>query len=91
MNNKGFTLIELLASLVIIAILFGIAMHLFRGTYASAITQIDNVSDSEIYGATEAYVLETNAFKNKDYACVMIKELIDYAHGLGLNVIMDMN
>ena len=81
MNNRnGFTLVELLASLVIIAILFGIVIHLFRGTYASTMTQIDNVSDNQIYNAAKVYVIETNAFNSMNYACVTIKELVDYGY-----------
>ena len=80
MNKKGFTLIELLAGLVIVGILFGIDIHLFRGTYASTMTQLGTINDNEIYNAAETYVLETNAFKNNDYACVTVKELFDYGY-----------
>ena len=80
MNNKGFSLVELLASLVIIAILFGIVIYLVRGTYSSTMTQFDTINDNEVFSSAYNYVLETNAFGTKDYACVTIKELIDYGY-----------
>ena len=80
MNNKGFSLVELLASLVIIAILFGIAMYLFRGTYSSTMTQFDYISDTEAFNSARSYALETNAFGSNDYACVTIRNLIDYGY-----------
>ena len=79
-NRKGFTLTELLAGLVIIGILFGVVLYLLRGTFASTMTQYSNISDNEIFEAARSYVLETNAFKDNEYACVTVKGLSDYGY-----------
>ena len=80
MNNKGFSLVELLASLVIIAILFGVVVYLVRGTYSTTMTQFDTIDDRQVFSSAKSYSLETNAFGTNDYACITIKELIDYGY-----------
>ncbi len=79
-DRKGFTLTELLASLVIIGILFGVVIYLVRGTFASTMTQYDNINDNMIFEAARSYVLETDAFGSKEYACVKVKELFEYGY-----------
>ena len=80
MNRKGFTLVELLVSFVIIGLLFVLVVHLVRGTFATTMTQYDNITDNMIFDAAKSYALETNAFGNSEYACVTVKELSEYGY-----------
>ena len=81
MNRKGFTLIELLATLMIIGIIFGIAFYLIRGTTASTLTQMNEISDSEIFEAAKMYAIETNRqFNRSGYVCVSMQEFVDLGY-----------
>ena len=81
MNNKGFTLVELLATLVIIGIVFGISLFILKGTQAKVITDVNEVSDGQIFTSAETYVLERNlSFNRSNYVCVSVQELIDYGY-----------
>ena len=54
MNNKGFTLIELLASIVIIALLSGIAIFFSSAFYKT--------SDEKYYNSLESNILLAGNF-----------------------------
>lgn len=86
MNNKGFTLMEMLATVMIIAIIFGVAFYLIRGTTATTLTQIEEVSDAQIFNCARAYVTEVNKpFNNEGYTCVTLEELLDYGYLKNIN------
>lgn len=81
MNNKGFTLIELLAVILIIGIIFGVTFYLTKGTTATTLTQLEEVSDAQIFEAARAYVAEANkSFNGEGYTCVTLQELFDYGY-----------
>ena len=86
MNNKGFTLIEMLSAVMIIAIILGVAFYLIRGTTATTLTQMEEVSDTQIFEAAKAYVTEVNkSFNNEGYTCINLQELIDYGYLKSVN------
>ncbi len=74
-----------------------------EGTFASAIKNIDKIADKRIATAIELLPVENTysmqwgydgvdkfAVNEKLGGARQLKELVDYAHGKGLNVIMDM-
>ena len=81
MNNKGYTLIEMLAAVTIIAIIFGVAFYLVRGTTATTLTQMGEISDAQIYEAAKVYVTEVKkSFNSQGYTCITLQELADYGY-----------
>ena len=80
MNRKGFTLTELLATLVLLGIIVGAVLYIFKGTMATSMTQIDVINDTQVFEAAKSYVLETNKTFQDDYTCVTIQELVDYGY-----------
>ena len=81
MNNKGFTIMELLAVLVVISVIFSIVAFFVKGTAASTMTQIDEISNNLIFSAAREYVLEENVgFNSEGYVCVTVQELIEYGY-----------
>lgn len=87
-NNHGFTLTEVLACLVILGIVFITVTFVFRGTMATSLTQIDSISDNQIFDAARYYSMETNKQFKNGYECITIKELIDYGY---LSNVSDVN
>lgn len=86
MNNKGFTLMELLATLVIIGIISAIVFYLIRGTTATTLTQIDEITDTLLFENAKNYVIETNkTFNSEGYTCVSLQELVDYGYVKGID------
>ena len=81
MNNKGFTLIELLASLALLGLILCIGLYVTRGTLATSLSTLTEVSENEIYSAAKLYVLENkvtwNNFDNYEYTCLMMNDLVD--------------
>ena len=74
-----------------------------EGTFEAAISKIDDIADSGIANAIELLPVENTyslqwgydgvdkfAVNPKMGGAIKLKELVDYAHGKGLNVIMDM-
>ena len=80
MNNKGFTLVELLVSLMLIGIFSVALVYFVSGTLSTAMTQIDDISDNQVYEASKSYVIENNLFKNSDYVCITVRNLVDYGY-----------
>lgn len=80
MNNKGFSLIELLGSLIILGVILGIGLYTARGTLATTVSILNNVSENEIYDASKLYVVENSVewIDNvEEYACLTVLELVD--------------
>ena len=80
MNNKGFTLIELLGCFALLGIVFGIALYFTKGTFSTALTTMDKISENEIYSASKSYILEHSIKwsnkNNKEYYCVSVSDLV---------------
>ena len=79
-DKRGFTLTEVLACLVILGIIFIVVALAFRGTMATSLTQMDDVSDSQILEAARYYSIEVNKPFNNGYECITVQELIDYGY-----------
>lgn len=80
MNNKGFSLIELLGCLMLLGIILGIGLYSAKGTLATSLSTIDQVSENEIYDAAEVYVLEYSASwinVGDEYTCLTVEDLVD--------------
>jgi len=80
MNNKGFTLFELLGCLVILAVILGIGLYTTRGTLATTLSTLTDVSRNEIFDASKMYILEnkTTWFNNgEEYTCLTVDNLVD--------------
>ena len=79
-DKSGFTLTEVLVCLVILGIVFIAVTFVFRGTLATSLTQIDVISDVQIFDAARYYSIEMNKPFKDGYECITIKELIDYGY-----------
>ena len=80
MNRKGFTLIELLGSFALLGLILCIGLYTTRGTLATSLSILTDVSRNEIYAAAETYVIEnqTNWINNgEEYTCLTVKNLVD--------------
>lgn len=80
MNRRGFTLFELLGSLVILAVILGIGLYSARGTLATTLSTLSDVSRNEIFSAAENYVLENKTTWTNDgeeYTCLTVINLVD--------------
>jgi len=84
MNNKGFSLIEMLGCIALLGFILCISLFVNRKTLATSLTTLNNVSNNEIYKASESYVLEQKVnwinYNNEEYTCVTVKELVDYGY-----------
>ncbi len=80
MNNKGFTLIELLGSIAILGIVLMMGIYASRDTVATSLTTFRNVRDNEVFTAARNYVVGENISLKKGYACVYVRDLIDYGY-----------
>ncbi len=79
MNKKGFTLVELLGCLAILATILCIGLYSARGTLATSLSTIDNITEKEITNIAKDYITEnnTNWINNKEeYTCIKISDLI---------------
>lgn len=80
MNRKGFTLFELLGCLVILAVILGIGLYSTRGTLATTLSTLTDVSRKEIYDAAKTYILENKITWTNDgeeYTCLPVDNLVD--------------
>ena len=80
MNNKGFTLVELLACLALLGAILGIGLFVTRGTLATTLSTLTDVSENEIYDSAEVYVLENKVTwinDTEEYTCVTVNDLVD--------------
>lgn len=80
MNRKGFSLIELLGCLLLLGIILCIGLYSTRGTLATALSTLTDVSKNEIYDAAKMYVLEYDANwidDGEEYTCLTVKQLVD--------------
>lgn len=80
MNRKGFSLIELLGCMALLGVILCIGLYSARGTLATALSTLTDVSINEIYDATEMYVLENKITWIKDgeeYTCLTVNNLVD--------------
>lgn len=81
MNKKGFTLVELLGCLLLLAVILCIGLYSARGTLATALSTLTDVSENEIYDTAKIYVLENGVtwinVGEEEYTCLTVKELVD--------------
>lgn len=80
MNKKGFSLVELLGALVLLGIILCIGLYSSRGTLATTLSTLTNVSTNEIYSAAKTYVLENEVdwiVGDEEYTCLTVTDLID--------------
>lgn len=81
MNRKGFTLIELLGCLLLMAVILGIGLFKARGTLATSLSTLVDISENGIYGASKTYVLENGVkwinVDGEEYTCLTVNELVD--------------
>ena len=80
MKKNGFTLVELLACLVLLGLVLTIGIIANKNALATSLTQFRNVSDNEVFIAARNYVDGENVSFKKNYACVTVKELVDYGY-----------
>ena len=80
MNRKGFTLIEFLGCIALLGVILCIGLFVTRGTLSTALSTLTDVSISQIYTATDAYIVENQTSwinDGEEYTCIKIKELVD--------------
>ena len=80
MNNKGFSLIELLGSLAVLGLILCIGLYSAKGTLSTTLSTLIDVSENEIYDATEMYILENSVtWINQvgEYTCLNVTDLVD--------------
>ena len=80
MNRKGFTLIEFLGCMALLGVILAIGLYVTRGTLATALSTLTDVSVSQIYNATDAYIIENQTSwinDGEEYTCIKIKQLVD--------------
>ena len=80
MNRKGFSLIELLGCLAIMGIILCIGLYSAKGTLATTLSTLDDISDNEIYNAAKTYILENKITWINDeieHTCITISALVD--------------
>ena len=83
MNRKGFTLVELLGSLVLLGVVLCIGLYSIRGTLATSLSSLTEVSKSEIYDAARTYVMENGVTwinDSEEYTCLEVVTLVDYGY-----------
>lgn len=79
-NRDGFTLVELLGSLAILGLILCIGLYATRGTLATAISTLTDVSSKQIYDAAELYVMENKTHwinNGEEYTCLTVRNLVD--------------
>lgn len=80
MNRKGFTLIEFLGCMALLGTILGIGLFVTRGTLSTALSTLTDVSVSQIYNATDMYIIENQTSwinDGEEYTCIKIKQLVD--------------
>ena len=86
MNRKGFTLVEFLICLVLLGIVLVLGLCASSDMLRTSLSSLRSVSDNEVFKAAKTYVQENNSVFNDDsYACVTVKELIDYGYLVDTN------
>ena len=80
MKKNGFTLVELLICFALMGFVLLLGIVANRNTLATSLTQIRNVSDNEVFEAARNYVNSGTVSLEKGYACVYVKDLIDYGY-----------
>lgn len=80
-NRKGFTLVELLGCIALLGIILGMGLYVTRGTFSSTLTQLRNVSDSEVFDSARTYGMENSKiFDETNKACITVMDLIDLGY-----------
>lgn len=80
-NRNGFTLVELLGCIALLGIILGIGLYTTRDTFSSTLTQLRNVSDSEVFASARTYGLENSKiFDETNTACITVMDLIDLGY-----------
>lgn len=80
MNRKGFSLVELLGCLAIMGIILYIGIYSAKGTLATSISTLNDISDNEIYSAAKTYILENKITWVNDgveHTCLTVSDLVD--------------
>lgn len=85
MKKNGFTLAELLISLAILGIVLLMGIYSVKGTAATSILGIKNITDNEVFAAARNYVIGENISMKKGYTCMYVKDLVDYGYLTGVN------
>lgn len=83
MNRKGFTLVELLGSLAILGVILCIGLYVTRGTLATTLSFLTDVSINQIYDAAELYIVENKTTwinADEEYTCLKVKDLVDVGY-----------
>ena len=65
MNNKGFTLVELIATIVILALVMGIASYAITGLITSSKQKNYDLLVTSVKDAAESYYNEYKYYKNE--------------------------
>lgn len=80
MNKKGFSLIELLGYLAIFGIILCIGLYSAKGTLATTLSTLNDISVNEIYSAAKTYISENKITWVNDgieHTCITISALVD--------------
>ena len=75
MNNKGFTLVELMAVLVLLSIILGLTLSVFKFNFSGAKKKTEEVFVETIKDSMEVYLTSNNARRlNFDTECSIALE-----------------
>ncbi len=85
MKKNGFTLVELLVSLAILGVVLLMGLYATKGTAATSVLGIRNITDNEVFSAARNYVIEENISLKKGYTCMYVKDLVDYGYLVDTN------
>ena len=80
MKKNGFTLVELLISLAVLGVVLLMGLYATKGTAATSILGIRDITDNEIFSAAKNYVIGENISMKKGYTCMYVKDLVDYGY-----------
>jgi len=81
MNRRGFTLIEMLACIGLLGLVLGFSLLVNKGTLSTSMTQMDMVSENEVFDAALVYVVESGVtWIDNSYTCILVRELADYGY-----------
>lgn len=80
MNRKGFSLVELLGCLAIMGMILCIGLYSAKGTLATSVSTLTDISVNEIHSAAKTYILEnkiTWVNDGTEHICITISTLVD--------------
>ena len=80
MNNKGFSLVDLLLSLAMFGVVLIIGLCASHDMLKTSLIVFRSVSDEEVFNAAKNYVDDNNMLDGNSYACVTVRDLVNYGY-----------